>query len=119
MPDCKKCSNKDWKNHYIMAQQRFDKQIVRLTLTTALSFVIMVICLIATLITIIKFQMFIEQFEYVEETEIQIEQDCRGQNTVILSDGTEVKANGTEVHRDEEKVLEKENTKINTITVGR
>ena len=34
--------------------------------------------------------MFISQFEYVEETEVEISQDSYGENTAIIGDGNEV-----------------------------
>lgn len=99
MPDCKNCSNKDWKNHYIIAQQRFDKQIARLIAITMIAFFIAVACLLATIIALFKFQMFISQFEYVEETTYTIEQDEEGTNTAIIGEGNEVVVNGTDNHR--------------------
>lgn len=90
MPDCKNCSNKDWKNHYMMAQKRFDKQIAKLVIVSTVSFAIAVMCLIVTIIVICKFQMFISEFEYVEETEVEISQDLCGENTAIIGDGNEV-----------------------------
>lgn len=117
MPDCKNCENIQWKNHYLMAQQRFDKVIGRLVVGTIIAFTIAVCCLVATICAIFKCINFINEFEYVEETEIQIEQDWHGDNRVILEDGTEVEPHGAEVHGNEEEVLEKENNKINTINV--
>lgn len=81
MLDCKNCSNIEWKNHYIMAERRFDKQLARLL--TIIAFFVAVICLIATLIVFVRFQMFIQSFEYVEETTYTIEQD-EGTNTAII-----------------------------------
>lgn len=99
MPDCKNCSNKDWKNHYVIAQQRFDKQIARLIVITMIAFFIAVACLLATIIALFKFQMFISQFEYVEERTYTIEQDEEGTNTAIIGEGNEVVVNGTDNHR--------------------
>lgn len=96
MPDCKNCSNKDWKNHYVIAQQRFDKQIARLIVITMIAFFIAVACLLATIIALFKFQMFISQFEYVEETTYTIEQDEEGTNTAIIGENNEVVVNGTD-----------------------
>jgi hypothetical protein len=115
--DCRQCEDRNWRNHYIVAQERFDKVVARLTIGTIIAFTIAVLCLFATIITIWRVQKFINEFEYVEETEIQIEQDCRGENTVILSDDSEVR-NGAEVHREKEGLLaEESNNKNNTITV--
>lgn len=99
MPDCKNCSNKDWKNHYMMAQERFDKHIAKLVIVSTVSFVIAVMCLIATIIVICKFQIFISQFEYVEETTYTIEQDDDGVNTAIIGGDNEVVINGTNDNR--------------------
>lgn len=99
MPDCKNCSNKDWKNHYMMAQKRFDKQIAKLVIISTVSFAIAVMCLIATIIVICKFQMFISQFEYVEETTYTIEQDDAGTNTAVIGENNEVVVNGTDNYR--------------------
>lgn len=99
MPDCKNCSNKDWKNHYMMAQERFDKHIAKLVIVSTVSFVIAVMCLIATIIVICKFQIFISQFEYVEETTYTIEQDDDGINTAIIGGDNEVVINGTNDNR--------------------
>lgn len=116
-PDCKVCENQKWKDHYMMAQQRFDKVLIKLTIAFVLIFTVMVICIFVLVCTVIRTQRFIDGFEYVEETEIQIEQDCSGQNVVMLPDGKEVKTNGTKVHGEEEALLEKENSKSNTINV--
>lgn len=83
MLDCKNCSNVEWKNHYVLAQQRFDKQLARLLVVSIIAFFVAVICLIASLVVIIRFQMFIQSFEYVEETTYTIEQD-EGTNTAII-----------------------------------
>lgn len=99
MPDCKNCSNKDWKNHYMIAQKRFDKQIARLIVITMIAFFIAVACLLATIIALFKFQMFVSQFEYVEETTYTIEQDEEGTNTAIIGENNEVVVNGTDNHR--------------------
>ena len=118
--DCKTCENQKWKAMYITAQERFDKVGQKLTVGFIIVFVVMLVCLMATIGMLYKTMEFINEFEYVEETEISIEQDCRGKNTVILADGTEVKSDGTEIHGNEEEILAKENNKTNnTITIGR
>lgn len=117
--DCKTCENQKWKAMYITAQERFDKVGQKLTAGFVIVFVVMLVCLMATIGMLYKTMQFIDQFEYVEETEIQIEQDCRGKNTVILADGTEVETNGTDIYREEEEILEKKNNKTNTITIGK
>lgn len=117
MNQCKLCDEHIWKNHYMVAQQRFDKVVTRLTIGTIIAFTITVLCLIATICSLVKLEKFINEFEYVEETDIQIEQDCRGENAVII-DGSGVIGNGTEIHRDNKEILEKEEVnKTNCITV--
>jgi phosphotransferase system glucose/maltose/N-acetylglucosamine-specific IIC component len=66
-----------------MAEKRFDKQLARLLVVSIIAFFVAVICLIASLVVIIRFQMFIQSFEYVEETTYTIEQD-EGTNTAII-----------------------------------
>lgn len=117
--DCKTCENQKWKEHYLLAQQRFDKVLVGLTIGFVIMFTVMILCLFVTACMVIRTQRFIDGFEYVEETEIQIEQDCNGHNTVVLPNGDEVKTNGTEVYGNQEEILEKENNKSNTVNVYR
>ena len=119
MPDCKNCEQINWKNHYLMAQQRFDRVIARIAMGNIIAFTIAILCLIATICVILKFEKFIKEFEYVEETEIQIEQDWRGDNRVILDDGTEVISNGAEIYGENQEVLAKEKNKVNTININR
>lgn len=83
----------------MMAQKRFDKQIAKLVIISTVSFAIAVMCLIATIIVICKFQMFISQFEYVEETTYTIEQDDAGTNTAVIGENNEVVVNGTDNYR--------------------
>lgn len=117
MSDCKACENKKWKDNYILAQQRFDKYMTKATIGLVIAFTVSIICLLVTVCLLIKTQRFINEFEYVEETEISIEQDNQGHNTVVLPNGDEVKNNGAEIHRKEEKILEEEKNKINTVNV--
>lgn len=116
MSDCKTCENKKWKDNYVLAQQRFDKYMTKAAIGLVIAFTITIICLLVTICLLIKTQNFINEFEYVEETCYQIEQDCRGENTVILN-GMEVKENGTEVIGEDKEILEKE--KNNTITINK
>lgn len=90
MPDCKNCNTNHWKNQYLMAQERFDRVLVRLTVGTIVAFTITILCLIATIYTINKVQAFIEDFEYVEETEIEVEQDSEGENFALITNESEV-----------------------------
>lgn len=92
-----------------MAQQRFDKVVSRLVIGTIISFMIAVGCLIATICVIFKFQAFIAQFEYVEETTYEIEQD-EGINQAIIGNNNElgVVLNGTDYNREDQEVLAQE-----------
>lgn len=73
-----------------MAQERFDRVLVRLTVGTIVAFTITILCLIATIYTINKVQAFIEDFEYVEETEIEVEQNSEGENFALITNESEV-----------------------------
>lgn len=90
MPDCKNCNTNHWKNQYLMAQERFDRVLIRLTVGTIIAFTISVLCLFATIYTILKVQAFIENFEYVEETQVEIEQDSEGENFALITNESEV-----------------------------
>lgn len=119
LTDCKACENQKWKEHYLLAQQRFDKVLVGLTIGFVIMFTVMILCVFVTACMVIRTQRFIDEFEYVEETEISIEQDCNGKNTVVLPNGDEVKTNGAEVHGNQKEILEKKNDKNNTVNVYR
>lgn len=96
MPDCRVChEEKFWKNHFMIAQQRFDKAVAAATIGIIIAFTVTVLCLVATICVIIRFQAFIAQFEYYEETEYTIEQS-EGINTAIIGDENGVIINGTE-----------------------
>lgn len=97
MPDCRVChEEKFWKNHFMIAQQRFDKAVAAATIGIIIAFTVTVLCLVATICVIIRFQAFIDSIEIVEETEYEITQD-EGINTAIIeSENNEVIINGTE-----------------------
>ena len=92
--DCKSCGSYKWKEMYIEAQQRFDKVVIKLTIGTIIAFTIMILCLLATICALIRTQNFINSFEYVEETEVEISQDSDGMNTAIIGDRNEVDVYG-------------------------
>lgn len=92
--DCKSCGSYKWKEMYIESQQRFDKVVVKLTIGTIIAFTIMIMCLLATICVLIRTQNFINSFEYVEETEVEISQDSDGMNTAIIGDRNEVDVYG-------------------------
>lgn len=79
-----------------MAQERFDKVMSRMIVGTIIAFTIAILCLVATICVIFKFEKFISEFEYVEETVYEVDQDD-GVNTAILgSNDVEVVLNGTD-----------------------
>lgn len=94
--DCKSCGSYKWKEMYIESQQRFDKVVVKLTIGTIIAFTIMIMCLLATICVLIRTQNFINSFEYVEETEVEISQDSDGFNTAVIGNGNGVDIYGTE-----------------------
>jgi hypothetical protein len=89
-----------------MAQQRFDKVVSRLVIGTIIAFMIAVGCLIATICVIFKFQAFINQFEYVEETTYEIQQD-EGINQAVIGNNNDlgVVLDVTNNHREDQEVL--------------
>ena len=121
MSDCRNCENKKWKEHYIMAQERFDKYMTMALVGLVIIFTVMVVCLFVTVCMVIKTQKFINQFEYVEETAIEIQQDCHGTNTVVLGENeAEVVANGTDLYREDKEILaQEENNKSNAIIINK
>lgn len=95
MSDCRICKEEN-RNHYMVAQQRFDKIVALLTVGTIIAYTITIFCLIATICVIVRFQAFIENFEYVTETVVDVEQ-TDGNNTAIFGGDNEVRYyNGTE-----------------------
>lgn len=94
MPECRNC-NSEWRKCYEEAVLRFDKALNKAIIVTLISIIIAFICIIATISIGIRTQRFIASFEYVEETEIEIEQN-EGINTAVLGDKNEVKVNGSE-----------------------
>lgn len=112
--ECKNCSNVQWKNHYILAQQRFDKVVTRLVIGEIIAFTIVVICLCITIFSLFQIKAFIENFECVEETSYKIEQD-EGVNTAVIdSDDVEVILNGADDNKNNKKIFsQKENNKGN------
>lgn len=93
--DCKECENQYWKQMYITAAQRFDTVLARIIALFVVIVVIMMICVFATILICIRTHRFIENFEYVEETEVEITQDD-GINAAVVGSDNEVNINGTE-----------------------
>ncbi len=94
MPECNKC-NTEWQKRYIIAAKRFDAALNKAIIVSLISAIIALICIIITIFYGVKTQTFISTFEYVEETEVEIEQN-EGINTAVLGDKNEVKVNGSE-----------------------
>lgn len=103
MPECNKC-NTEWQNRYIIAAKRFDAALNKAIIVSLISAIVALICIIITIFYGIRTQNFISTFEYVEETEIEIEQN-EGINTAVLGDKNEVKVNGSEDQDQKEKIL--------------
>lgn len=83
---CQVCS-KEWQERYNLAVQRFDRQIAIATTVTIIAVIIAMFCIIIAACCVFATHRFINQFEYVEETETRIEQDGNGQNIAVLVDG--------------------------------
>ena len=94
MPEkCTDCS-REWRERYKMAEERFDAALQKAILVELVSAVIALLCIIVTVLFGVRTLNFIANFEYIEETNIAVEQDS-GINTAIFGSGNEVK-NGTE-----------------------
>lgn len=86
--DCKEC-NREWQERYNIAVRRFDKALGTAMIVTIISLCIALFCVIISAVCLGRTLNFIEEFEYVEETETVIEQDGDGQNiAVVLADKT-------------------------------
>lgn len=96
MPEkkCTECSA-EWRERYLMAEQRFDSALQKAIFVELISAVVALLCIIATVLFGIKTLRFISSFEYVEETNVEIEQDS-GANTAVIGDKNEVYLYGTE-----------------------
>ena len=73
----------EWRERYINAVQRFDRQINIAMTVTIIAICSAIISLIVTAFCVVKTIEFINQFEYVEET--LIEQDGDGHNIAVIS----------------------------------
>lgn len=90
MQNCKECESQYWKAMYIAASQRFDKVLARLIVVFILLSVIAAVCCFITALACIRTHRFIAEYECVEETEIEIQQDSEGENFALVSNGSEV-----------------------------
>lgn len=96
MPEkkCTECSA-EWRERYLMAEQRFDAALQKAVFVELVSAVVALLCIITTVLFGLRTLSFIASFEYVEETNVEIEQDS-GTNTAVIGDENEVFINGTE-----------------------
>lgn len=90
MQNCKECESQYWKVMYIAASQRFDKVLARLIVVFILLSVIAAVCCFITALACIRTHRFIAEYECVEETGIEIQQDSEGENFALVSNGSEV-----------------------------
>ena len=90
MQNCKECESQYWKAMYIAASQRFDKVLARLIIVFILLSVIAAVCCFITALACIRTHRFVAEYECVEETQIEIEQDSEGENFALVSNGSEV-----------------------------
>lgn len=90
MQNCKECESQYWKAMYIAASQRFDKVLARLIVVFILLSVIAAVCCFITALACIRTHRFVAEYECVEETQIEIEQDSEGENFALVSNGSEV-----------------------------
>lgn len=90
MESCRECESLYWKQAYFTAEQRFDKAQARFIAITITLCVIMAVCVFITALCSIRTQHFIADFEYVEETEVEIQQDSEGGNLAVIGDRNEV-----------------------------
>lgn len=106
MPECKSC-NQIWQQRYNEAVRRFDKSLNKAIFVMLVAIIISFACIIATISIAIRTQKFISQFEYVEETNVEIEQN-EGINTAIVGDESEVTIYGAEDQDHDKEILAKE-----------
>lgn len=106
MPECKSC-NQIWQQRYNEAVRRFDKSLNKAIAVMLIAIVISFVCIIATISIAIRTQKFISQFEYVEETNVEIEQN-EGINAAIVGDESEVTIYGAENQDHEKEILAQE-----------
>ena len=90
MPEnCSSCS-REWQKRYELAVKRFDKSLNKAVTVSIVSLCVAVICIILMVFCVAKTQKFINQFQYVEETEYQIQQGDGINTAIIDSEGSEV-----------------------------
>lgn len=86
-----KCLNcKEWHTIYLLAKAEFDRKLGYAIAVMIVCIVLAFIALIITALCVAKTQKFINQFQYVEETEYQIQQGDGINTAIIDSEGSEV-----------------------------
>lgn len=80
---CEVCSQ-EWRERYMIAAQRFDRQINIATTVTTIAVIVSMFCIIIAAVCVAVTINFINGFEYVEETETVVQQDGNGQNIAVL-----------------------------------
>lgn len=97
LKDCRSCViEAEWQERYQIAEKRFDKALRQACIVTALAVITALACLILSIFFGMKVLNFIGEFEYVEETTVEIEQDEGNNAAIIGGERNEVKFYGTE-----------------------
>lgn len=76
----------------MIAAKRFDKALNKAMVITIIAVCMAVVCFVLLILCLVRTQKFINQFEYVEE--VNINQDEKGTNIAVIGDRNEVN-NGT------------------------
>ena len=87
---CKECESQYWKLLYVTSVQRFDKVQARMILIFILLSVLTAVCCFITALACIRTHRFIAEYECVEETQVEIEQDSEGENLAVIGNESEV-----------------------------
>lgn len=90
--NCSSCS-RDWQKRYELAVKSFNKQLKKAVAVSIVAVCGLVFCVVIMAWCVAQMQQFIAQFEYVEETCYEIQQDD-GTNTAVIGEGNEVKVYG-------------------------
>lgn len=91
---CQSCvMEAEWRERYILREKQFNRAIKTAEIITLFAVVIAFACLIITIFYGIHVIKFIESFEAVEETVLEIEQ-TDGINTAFIGGESEVKIYG-------------------------
>lgn len=94
---CRSCAiEAEWRERYLIAEKRFDKALRQACMVTVLAVITALTCVIISIFFGMKVLNFIGEFEYVEETTVEIEQDEGNNAAIIGGERNEVKFYGTE-----------------------